>query len=306
MNKMQKLRNVVPLLVVIITSGFLIFFEYQYGFVIPDTLPDDQINQLSDFEKGTLLYDNSLDSSDDVEEWIMEGPGVVEFNEGWMEMQSPNQEFHHVFWCDQDFPSQFIAQWEVQNLNKEAGLTIVFFAAKGINGQDIFDNSLPSRNGVFTQYTRGQINCYHISYHSNTPNEPLRENANLRKNNGFNLVQYGRAGLSRDSDDVHQITLIKDDNHILMFIDSREIINWVDDGSIDSSILTSGKIGFRQMKWTYFKYRNFKVYNLENGNEEELPTSLAIPSLPLVVIGLIALLGITIILYILKYRSNKR
>lgn len=291
------IKKLVPLLIIIIGSGLAIFFEYQYGFVIPETLPDDNINELDDFKAEEMIYYASLGNEDDVEDWVMEGPGEIEFDDGWMEMNSPDEEGHHVFWCEEDFPESFIAQWDVKNLNKEAGLLIVFFAAKGLNGEDIFDDSLPERSGIFEEYTRGRMNNYHISYHSNNPSHPLRTNAHLRKNNGFNLVQNGRDGIPKDSEKTYTITLIKDNNHIVMFIDENEIINWNDTGIIDSSAHKDGKIGFRQMKWSHFKYRDFIVWELENSKVSVTTVAFTIPSLPVVIIALITIIAITIIIY---------
>ena len=50
-------------------------------------------NPLDDHKKGALLYQNSLASGDEVVDWKMEGHGVTEFKDGWMEMYSPDEEF---------------------------------------------------------------------------------------------------------------------------------------------------------------------------------------------------------------------
>ena len=48
----------------------------------------------------------------------------------------------------------------------------------------------------------------------------------------------------------------------MMYVDERKIIDWQDDGKKYGPVLQSGKIGFRQMKWTRFAYRNFNVWGL--------------------------------------------
>lgn len=217
--------------------------------------------------KGRLLYDNSLGDRKNINDWIMEGPGTTEFIHGWMQMYSPNEQGHHVFWCPMEFPDSFIAQWEVQNLKFDAGLVIVFFAAKGVNGEDIFDPALPARDGTFDQYTLGKINSYHISYYANAAHNPDRAHANLRKNNTFSLLQQGEKGIATLSKDVHHIRLIKQAQHIQLFIDDRKVIDYIDDQPMVSDVdtgsaLQGGKIGFRQMQWTHFQYRNFKVWDL--------------------------------------------
>lgn len=190
----------------------------------------------------------------------MEGPGATEFKEGWMEMYSPNEAFHHVLWCPENLPDSFIAEWEVQNLNPHSGLCIVFFATMGSGGLDIFDKSLPARDGHFKWYIKDRLDGYHISYYANTPKRPDRGTANLRKNNGFKLVQEGKNGIPASSIAVHAVKLIKEGARIRMYVDDRKIIDWTDTEEADPRApYTTGKFGFRQMKWTHFRYRNLVV-----------------------------------------------
>lgn len=239
-------------------AGLLLLFISHQGLAVED----------SGFVKGKLLYEGTMESPESVKGWMMEGPGKVDFRNGWLHMFSPQEKNHHVYWCPETFPSSFIAEWEAQNLETDAGLCIVFFAAKGENGKDIFDPSLPQRNGVFKQYTRGRIISYHISYYANGTDKPDRGHANLRKNNEFKLVQKGKEGIPTKSTNVHRIRLIKDDGHVVMFVDNRKIIDWKDDGKKHGPAHTNGKIGLRQMKWTHFRYRNFKVWELCSTQED--------------------------------------
>ena len=214
-----------------------------------------------EFSKGKFLYENSMSNAEILNDWVLEGPGKIEFIGNWMHFFSPNEEGHHVYWCPMDFPNNFIAEWEAQNQEIDAGLCIVFFAAKGLNGKSIFDPKLPKRTlGTFTDYTKGAMNDYHISYYANGRDNPNRETANLRKNKGFHLVQTGEIGIPVQSTVIHKMKLIKYEGIIQMFIDNRKIIDWVDDGIQYGKVLEAGKIGFRQMQWTHFAYRNFKVW----------------------------------------------
>ena len=219
--------------------------------------------QRTSFEKGSLLHKNKLATEKDVSDWIMEGPGRIEFKDKWMYMHAPDEEMHHVFWCPEDFPASFIAEWEMQNLETDAGLCIVFFSARGMKGESIFDPSFPSRDGTFRQYNRSDyFNCYHISYYANAKPKPGREISHLRKNSGFHKVHIGKPGIPTASKERHQITMVKDGARILMFVDDRKIIDWTDDGLTYGPVLKGGKMGFRQMKWTHFRYRNFRVWEL--------------------------------------------
>lgn len=219
-------------------------------------------------QPGRLLYQTSFDSPESVSDWVMEGPGEIAFRQGWMEMHSPGEEGHHVFWCPEDFPDRFIARWEAQNLGSDLGLVIVFFAAMGADGQDIFDPELPHRDGTFVQYTEGEIKSYHISYYANPDDAPDRGHANLRKNNTFSLLQSGEIGIPTESLQEHEITLVKEGDRIRLYVDDRKVIDYTDDtpmvdGVDTGGALEGGKMGFRQMKWTHFRYRNLRVYALD-------------------------------------------
>lgn len=221
--------------------------------------------------KGKLLYQSTMHDKKSVANWIMEGNAQVKFSDGWMEIWSPDKSAHHVFWCPQDFPDSFIATWEAQNLATDAGLLIVFFAATGENGEDIFAPTLPARDGTFTQYTNGNIKSYHISYYANVAHEPGRVHANLRKNNTFSLLQSGSEGIPTQSTAIHNITLIKQGAHIRLLIDGRSVIDYIDNQPLIKGVdtggpLAGGKIGFRQMQWSHFRYRNFQVWGLKAGD----------------------------------------
>jgi hypothetical protein len=220
--------------------------------------------QTTENKKGDLLYENSMASAEDVKDWVMEGPGVTEFKDGWMYMYSPDEEYHHVFWCPQDFPASFIAEWELQNQETDAGLCIIFFSALGNNGESIFDPSFPKRDGTFRGYTKSKhFNNYHISYYANGKDNRAREVAHLRKNSGFDKVQVGEPGIPEKSELIHKMRLVKDGAHISCFVDGRKVIDWTDDGK-DQPVWQDGKMGFRQMKWTHFRYRNLEVWSLNN------------------------------------------
>ena len=217
------------------------------------TQSDNQVEN-----KENLIYENAFSEKSAMEGWLIEGEALIQHKDGWMHMQSPAQESHHVYWCTETFPANFIAEWEVQNQNPEAGLCIIFFAAAGQGGQDLFDTNLNPRTGIFRQYTKSDINNYHISYYANSPTQKNRPFSHLRKNKGFKKVQVGGPGIAASSTGVHKLKLIKRNGHIQLFLDDKSIIDWT-----DNSPLKEGKIGFRQMKWTQFAYRNFKVWSVK-------------------------------------------
>ncbi|MDZ7722241.1 MAG: DUF1961 family protein [candidate division KSB1 bacterium] len=222
--------------------------------------------------KGDLLYKNPMSDSVLMADWVMEGPGQLEFKDSWMHMHAHDWHWiqwistpgHHVFWCPMDFPDRFIAEWQAQNIKPKAGLCIVFFAAQGVNSRSIFNPALPERQGRFKSYINGRINNYHISYYANAPHNPDRRRSHLRKNSGFHLAQIGYEGIPTASKRIHHMKLIKDGGHIVMYVDHRCIIDWTDDGQIAGPMLRNGKIGFRQMRWSHFRYRDFKVWSIKD------------------------------------------
>jgi len=214
--------------------------------------------------KGRLIYQNEFKNQERLKDWVMEGPGTFRIENGWMQLFSPGKKWDHVFWCPVEFPGSFIAEWEMQNLDTTEGLVIVFFAARGSNGKDIFDPSLPKRDGTFKYYNKGQINCYHISYYANNPKNPARVGSNLRKDPMFALLQEGAPGIPAQSLRIHKLRLIKQDRRVLLYVDDRKIIDYRDDTGTYGPPYQSGKIGFRQMRWSSFRYRNFKVWEIKN------------------------------------------
>ena len=216
-----------------------------------------------DQRKGRLLYETTMATRADMVGWKLEGPGTTAHHGGWMEMWSPGEQMHHVYWCPEAFPASFAAEWEMQNLHPQAGLCIVFFAATGLDGQDVHDPALPARDGTFSQYNKGELKNYHISYYANTPNLPARPVARLRKNPGAVIVHEGPPGIVADSTEIHRVRLMKDRAQIALWVDDRLIIDWTDNGEKLGGAYGGGKIALRQMRWTQFRYRNFRVWGLK-------------------------------------------
>ena len=221
-----------------------------------------------------LIYENSFAMSQDEwltemsNNWIMEGKGIAECNNGYLTMRSEiftvsrDKDGHFNFWLKQDFPANVAFEWEFNYaVPGDQGLAIIIWAAKGRNGEDIFDPSLPLRRGaVMSDMHSGAINCYHTSYIARS-----RKTANLRKNYGMHLLTDGHdiSTVSKPNE-WHTVRLEQYNGMITLFFDGQQAYQYNDDGRIGGSpIETGGKLGFRQQNNLYQgNYRNLKVYEL--------------------------------------------
>jgi hypothetical protein len=220
--------------------------------------------------RGKLLYSQRLNNKTDISKWIMEGPGKITFTDAAMKLQTqPAGTFagpgHFVLWCPRTFPNRFIADWQFKPLRR-TGLAIIFFAARGANGDDIFNPHLPPRDGIFSQYTHGAIVSYHFSYFANLPLfQSGRPSSNLRKNNQFYLTAVGPVAVAPGSRGFQKLRIIKDGRHIQLLVNGKVSLDWTDnDPRRFGRPYGIGKIGFRQMAGTVGEYRDFKVWALKS------------------------------------------
>jgi len=220
-------------------------------------------------KKGALLYKASMDSPESISGWVMEGPGEMEFEAGRMRMKSEasadGTDFagHIVHWCPLDFPNRFVAEWDVIH-ESEYGLLILFFAANGQGGKDLFDPSLPVRDGTFKNYTSQAIDSYHISYYANTTFNAGRRACNFRKNTPSILCAQGPVPFVYPMSKPVKMTLIKDGSHIQLLCDGSVYLEFNDVNPERHGVpYRGGKIGFRQMKWSTASYSDFNVWALE-------------------------------------------
>ena len=100
-----------------------------------------------------LLYENALSCADDVKNFILEGQARINFEDGKMQLENiiaaeNKQKANYVLWCPVEFPSDVLITWDFRSI-KEPGLCMLFFAAKGINGEEIFDPAINVRSGEY-------------------------------------------------------------------------------------------------------------------------------------------------------------
>jgi hypothetical protein len=222
-----------------------------------------------------IIYQNPLVASADIDGWRMEGDGATSFPMQRMRMEGTRdleegQKANIVHWCPQDFPDHIRISWDFYPI-REPGLCILFFAAKGRNGEDLFDPKLAERTGPYDQYHSGDINALHVSYFRRKhPRERAFTTCNLRKSYGFHLVAQCADPLPSvpDATGPYRIELIKAGPEVRFGIakpsgDVLPLFHWHDDGGETGPVLEDGKIGFRQTTPMIGEYTNLRVERIE-------------------------------------------
>jgi hypothetical protein len=149
---------------------------------------------MSEHERTEVLYENPLSSPEDVADWTLEGNAAITFPRGRMRIENvddPDEvdEPHYVHWCPRRFPDGVAVSWKFWPLY-EPGLCMLFFAARGRDGESALDPSLDERTGIYSQYFDGDIDTLHVSYfrrneHGDPKHEVAFQTVNLRKSKGF-------------------------------------------------------------------------------------------------------------------------
>jgi len=210
-----------------------------------------------------LIYENPLGQPDDIREFVLEGKAVIRFEDGAMAMENAiagtfEQKANYVLWCPLNFPADVEIHWEFQPVT-DVGLCILFMAAAGRNGEDLFDPALKKRTGEYSQYHSGDINAFHVSYfRRKEPDERAFHTCNLRKSYGFHLVAQGSDPIPEADEctDFYHLMMRKEKNMVTFFVNELEIFRYIDDGKTYGSLLGGGKIGFRQLAPLKAKYKN--------------------------------------------------
>ncbi len=219
--------------------------------------------------EGTLIYENPLSCEADIQGFVLEGSATISFPNRKLRLENAlnaneGQKANYVLWCPEDFPANVRIEWKFRPI-KEPGLAILFFAAKGQGGEDIFAPSLAKRTGEYVQYHHGDINTFHVSYfRRKEPDERALHTCNLRKSYGFYLVAQGGDPIP-DADEcvkMYGLTLEKKGNVVRFWVENVEVFCYVDDGETYGQFLSDGKIGFRQLAPMIGEYADLKVYAL--------------------------------------------
>lgn len=213
-----------------------------------------------------LIYENPLSNKECIRDFRLEGSADISFEQGAMMMQNAldaemGQKANYVLWCPQVFPADVRIEWEFRPLT-EHGLCILFFAAKGKGGYELFDRRVP-RFGEYVQYHHGNMDAFHLSYfRRKEADERALHTCNLRKSYGFHLVAQGGDPLpdAKDMFDFYRLCVAKKGEEITFSVNDVQVFQYVDDGVRYGPLLGEGCIGFRQLAPLKALYRNLRVY----------------------------------------------
>ena len=238
-------------------------------------MPEQYLNNKSiEYKRKALIYDNPLNKQEDLDKFRIEGVANTTIVDGMLQIENVlepdykddkvQQKANIVYWCPEEFPENILVEWNFIPV-REPGLCIFFFAAKGRNGEDVFDSSLNPRRGLYEQYHHGDINAFHAAYFRRHSQERAFNVCNLRKSYGFHLVAQGADPIPTVKDCVgsYKIAVVKFKGIVQFFINDLLIYTYEDDGTTYGPVLGGGKIGFRQMAPMIARYGNLKVYELE-------------------------------------------
>jgi hypothetical protein len=228
--------------------------------------PEDRLPRTGHFANlllGNVLYENRLACSTDVSDWRMEGQAAVSFADNRLRLASvvpkeQGQKANYVFWCPVEFPDSVCIEFDFHPVS-EPGLAMLWFCARGRNGEDIFDPRLAPRSGEYNHYRYGDINAYHASYFRRGKPGTFQI-CNLRKSHGFHLVAQGGDPIpSQVYEPPYRIRVLVRAGWVQFEIDELVVFTWRDDGSVGGEPLRGGKIGFRQMAPLVAEYSALRV-----------------------------------------------
>ncbi|MDD7987451.1 DUF1961 family protein [Lentisphaera marina] len=158
---------------------------------------------------------------------------------------------HIVLWNKCKSSDNYLIEFDLKH-HSPMGLFILFFSADGRNGKDLFSQDLMPRNGIFSQYVRGDNQSYHISTYT-----PHRGSANLRLNPGGNLLKSEEDIASLHSGKVMKYRLFKWGDHFQYYLNDELQMDYT-----DKEALQAGYVGLRLMAGAKVDVQKFRLYEL--------------------------------------------
>ncbi len=211
-------------------------------------------------------------------EWIAEGWGGAEIRDGRLFVAptpfgangdplpaAESERSHMVVWNRAVFPADFLLEFEVCHHGSNDGLTLFFFCATGLEGEDLFDMALPVRRADYPLYHSDRLRCYSLSYWSRNRGEQdalkdERFTARLRRNPGKRQVAWGPSRTLGSTEKSRTVRLLKAGARIEAEIEGEVVLRWDD----PEPPLGAGRIGLRSMSGVkQVSYDNFRVWAVE-------------------------------------------
>lgn len=219
--------------------------------------------------RGALIYENALSSPEAMDDFMLEGKALIGFPDGRLRLENAEsaqlgQKANYVLWCKKEFPADFLLEIDFRPV-REPGLAMLFFAASGRGGRDLFDPSLAPRTGEYIQYHHGDIDAFHLSFfRRKEKDERAFHTCNLRKSYGFYLVAQGADPIPdvADAEGFYALSLLKKGADIRFAINDLEVLRFHDDGAQYGPLLGGGRVGLRQLAPMIGEYANLRVYTV--------------------------------------------
>ncbi len=219
--------------------------------------------------RRNLIYENPLSGPENLRDFVPEGRVLMSFPEGRLRLENAEseqlgQKANYVLWCRPVFPADMLLEIDFRPV-REPGLAMLFFAASGRDGRDLFDPSLSPRTGEYVQYHHGDINAFHLSFfRRKEKDERSFHTCNLRKSYGFYLTAQGADPIpdAADADGFYTLSLLKKGPEVRFAVNGLEVLTFTDDGERYGPLLGGGRIGLRQLAPMAGEYANLRVYGL--------------------------------------------
>lgn len=222
-----------------------------------------------DSYRGSLIYENRLDSPESIRDFRLEGRALASFPGGCLRLENAEseqlgQKANYVLWFPRPFPADMLLEIGFRPV-REPGLAMLFFSASGRSGCDLFDPSLPPRTGEYVQYHHGEINAFHLSFfRRKEKDERSFHTCNLRKSYGFYLAAQGADPIpdADDADGFYTLSLLKSGPWVRFAVNGLEVLSYKDDGEQYGPLLGGGYAGLRQLAPMIGEYTDLRVFSL--------------------------------------------
>ncbi len=221
--------------------------------------------------RGSLLYENALSGPEALKDFVLEGKAITRFPDGRLHLENAEnpekgQAANYVLWCPESFPADMLLEVSFQPV-REPGLAMIFFAAEGRQGEDLFSPALAPRTGEYKQYHHGDLNAFHLSFfRRKEPDERAFHTCNLRKSYGFHLVAQGADPIpdAVDAKEPYRLSLLKRGPEVRFAVNDLEVLVFRDDGETYGPLLGGGRVGFRQLAPMIGAWSDLQIYGLSS------------------------------------------